>query len=317
MRIAPLTEADAEDAISFIQEGTATPWALQSWITNRIAGVIVRDSTRTIGILPLRPREVQISGQVLTAYYCTAVRVVESHRGIGLGSEMLRVAEAQFCSSTSFICVVRSDPKSAAFNWYRKNGFVVASEISSHDVFPDEMSTTRSSVDLVVAGLGALAPAFSEAVDGVLLQSVSRPGVVAKHRSVDAWQRDLQFHYYSQHYSSAEVFSCGQGDGQLVGLVAFTQMRSQPRFDVLDFEYEDPLLFMRLADVVSRHYSSSYGVPVRWNLGSLEALRLGVESKWIERWRTSLMIRTNKELGSIGNELFKSVDWRYRQIEFV
>lgn len=317
MQIAPLTEADAEDAISFIQEGTATPWPLQSWTNNRIAGVIARDSTRTIGILPLRPRKVLVSGQIFTAYYCTAVRVAETYRGSGLGSEMLKVAEAHFCGSSSFICVVRSDPEGAAFNWYRKNGFVVVAEISSHDVFRDEPQSSVKSADLSISGLDDLSPAVSKFVDEVLSHGIIRPGVVAQHRYVDAWRRDLQFHYYSQHYSSAEVFACGQEDGHLVGLVAYTQMRSEPRFDVLDFEYEDPGTFLRLAEVINRHYSGSCGVPVRWNLGALESRRLGVESRWVERWRTNLMIHIHDGLGLIGNELSQFVDWRYRQIEFV
>lgn len=317
MQIAPLTEADAEDAISFIQEGTATPWPLQSWTNNRITGVIARESTRTIGILPLRPRKVLISGQILTAYYCTAVRVVESHRGSGLGSEMLKVAEAHFCGVSSFICVIRSDSQGAAFNWYRKNGFVVVAEISSHDVFRDEPLSSVRSENLSISGLDDVSPAVSKFVDGVLSHGAMRPGVVAQRRSVDAWRRDLHFHYYSRRYSSAEVFSCGPDGGHLVGLVAYTQMRSEPRFDVLDFEYEDPRVFLRLADVVNRHYSSGNGVPVRWNLGTLEARRLGIESRWVERWRTNLMTRTHNGMGLIGNELSRSVDWRYRQIEFV
>ena len=317
MRIAPLTETDAEDAISFIKEGTATPWAFQSWVNNRIVGAIARDSNRLVGILPLRPRKVLLSGRTLTAYYCTAVRVAESHRGTGLGSEMLKFAEAYFCDSSSFMCVVRSDPESAAFNWYRKNGFVVVAEISSHDVFRDVCLTSEESERLSISGLDDVALAVSKSVDGVLSQGVTRPGAVVERRSVDAWRRDLKFHYYSQYYSSPEIFSCGQKDGHLVGLVAFTRMRSEPRFDVLDFEYENPRLFLQLADVVSRQYSSRYGVPVRWNLGSREARRLGVKSSWIERWRTNLMLRTYKGMESIGNESVESVDWRYRQIEFV
>jgi predicted N-acetyltransferase YhbS len=62
--------------------------------------VVVRDSAKVVGVLPLRPREVVVAGGVLTAYYCTAVRVAGSHRERGLGSAMLDVAKTEFCGPT-------------------------------------------------------------------------------------------------------------------------------------------------------------------------------------------------------------------------
>jgi hypothetical protein len=49
-----------------------------------------------------------------------------------------------------------------------------------------------------------------------------------------------------------------------VGLVADTKMRTEPRVDVLNFEYRDPTWFLRFSDSVVRQYSGRYGVPIGW-----------------------------------------------------
>ena len=279
--------------------------------------VVVRDSEKVVGVLPLRPREVVVAGGVLTANYCTAVRVAEGHRSRGLGSAMLDAAEAEFCGPTSFICVVRSNPKSAAYNWYRKNGFVAASDVSSYDVSGNDLSAGFDLGDLAISELETTEDSISNAIDGILVRASIELGEGALLRSVDSWKRELRYHYYSDLYSRAQASLCGQKGRSLVGLVAYTEMRTEPRFDVLDFEYEDPKWFMRLSDLVVRHYSAKYGVPVRWNLSRAEGQQLGVESQWVERWRTYFMIRLHSRLQSDQVARLYSARWRYRQLDFV
>ena len=82
--------------------------------------------------------------------------------------------------------------------------------------------------------------------------------------SVDSWKRELRYHYYSELYSRSQALLCSQQGRSLVGLVAYTEMRTEPRVDVLDLEYKDPTWFLRFSDLVVRQYSGKYGVPIRW-----------------------------------------------------
>jgi ribosomal protein S18 acetylase RimI-like enzyme len=315
LEFASLTEADAEDAVAFIEEGTATAWPLRSWVNSGMRGIVVKDSGGIVGILPLRPREVTILGEVMTAYYCTAVRVTESYRNSGLGSEMLRIAVSKFCNPTAFVCVVRSDPQSLAFNWYRKNGFHVVAEVSSHDINGDFCAENPH--DLRTSRLETVEQSVLTGINEVLARAKVWTGVVGRNRSVELWRCDLQFHYYSNLYRDAELFICDGESGTLVGLVASTEMQSQPRIDILDFEYTDTQSFLSLANSVVGHYSARHGIPVRWNLGVVEGRKLGVESSWVERWRTNLMVHLHESLDPGRVELLRTHGWRYRQLEFV
>ena len=317
MQIDLLTDADVDEAIAFIQEGTATSWPRQSWLGSQITGLVIRDASRMVGLLPLRPRKVLIAGVAATAYYCTAVRIAPSYRGRGLGSELLAVAKLKFCGSDSFVCVVRSDRNGAAYKWYERNGFVVFAEISSHDLLYVNELKSDTSPGISVTGLHDMTSSLSNAIDEVLNSSISRNEVIGLDRSVGGWRRELGAHYYSQNYSHAEIFRCWKESGSLVGLIAYTEMQSEARFDVLDFEYENSETFRELSEMVVRHFSTKYVIPIRWNLGTSEGQLLGIDSTWRERWRTYLMVLALPGLKQIRSEPLKSVGWRYRQIEFV
>lgn len=318
MKFSVIQESDVAEVIDFVEQGTATPWTRKSWFGSRNSGVVARSQGLVCGVLPLRPLKMRIGESVKTAYYCSAVRVAPKFRNLGIGSRMMEFACDHFITMSSFLVVVRDDPKGSAYRWYVANGFDSVAKVVSylHLRSHDEL-TLGPSTNIQVSSLDVPSSAQNWEWDRLLLREASTTNGSTELDAIDVWRRRMDLHYYSAAYSEHKVFQVTTQGLVLLGLAARTQMRNEPRVDILDFVYRGEgatTSFQSAAQLAVVNLTSDVTKAVFWNLNVLEAMQLGVADKWESRWQTEILTRG---LTSDDRNEIDASFWKYRQLDFV
>lgn len=318
MQLSIIGEGDLGDVVEFIANGTATAWSRESWLGSCNSGVVARDQGQVCGVLPIRPLRRRFGTSIKTANYCSAVRVAPEMRNRGIGRRMMDFAGENYVSPSSFLVVVRDDPQSSAYRWYAANGFESVAKVVSYRVrrVHESPATTPTSL-LRVLELNRLTSEQSNSYQSSLSAAARSPHAFWERKSLDDWRLRMKFHYYSSAYSDQRIFQVAVHDFVLLGLCAYTEMRDEPRVDILDFVYrgDNPARnFAIAAELAVESVTSDRAATVFWNMNVLEAMQLGIAERWEARWQTEVLTRG---LASEDRRNIDSSFWVYRQLDFV
>jgi hypothetical protein len=231
---------------------------------------------------------------------------------------MIEFACDHCVSTSSFLVVVRDDPKSSAYRWYVSNGFESVAKVAS---YRHQMGREQPTFDIPptiqVSGFGG--PTFDQNCrwDDILSGAATTTHKPTEWKTFNDWRQRTEFHYYSAAYSEHKVFQITSQSFVLLGLSARTEMRNEPRIDILEFVYrgeKTDVSFATIAELAVANLTSDITPTLFWNMNVPEATQLGVADRWESRWQTEILARG---LTSDDQKEIAASYWRYRQLDFV
>ena len=120
-----------KNVLNFLKKNVYTKRTKESWIKNSMTATIAKDKKTIIGILPFEKIAIKIHNKFEKVMWISSLFLLPKYRNKKLGKKILEYSKKIFSKNIKYFFVMREDPESKAFRWYKKNGFKVISRILS------------------------------------------------------------------------------------------------------------------------------------------------------------------------------------------
>ena len=124
--------ADRDAILRFVEEMAFNARDASTWDGLGMVAITAWHGSRLVGAIPLEPRWWQLRpGCTVSAVHQTTVGVLPQFQGRGIGSLMQDAIRTHEPALASIVTVFREDEDSAAYRWYRRNGFESAMRVAA------------------------------------------------------------------------------------------------------------------------------------------------------------------------------------------
>lgn len=305
-------DADLEKVLDVIRRSDSTDRTRDTWVKNNMTAVLAVDEEKCIGIIPFEKRSiVLVGGETFDVLWVSAAHVDPDYRSQGIGSQLDQAIGSFFSLKFKAIFVCRQDEGSAAFRWYRKNGYNILTKIISL-----KKKVTKQNIDFDYL--------INDTFEKVLLDESKIFDCFQKNiglwggfpiRDQKFWSKKIQFHYYQSSYRYVVIAIKGEDGFESYAFLGKTCMKDNiSRIDILEIIFSPDLKSKRKLYLAVMDYASKQNAEeVRLQLAERDSELDYVKSFGFEqRWETNL-------IGKIIDQNFSlsEVKWRFFQIDYI
>jgi len=291
IEIQPFENKYLGDALVLIEHSDSTNRSIQTWKGNDMTAILAFDGKKLIGIIPFERCRLSFNGnKINNVLWVSGAHVDSEYRSTGIGSAMDSKIKEYFHPDYQAVFVCRANENSAAYKWYKKNGYQGLSSIISFKK-KVERPLKKSSYELWTNQEDINSHKI-EIYNCFIKNNVSYRGFPQRQKSF--WSNKLDNHYYKDFYNYCIIALIDKKQVIAYAFLGETSMKDNvERIDILEFVMPDNIDMQEKFFAAVMQVAYQRGLrEIRLQLSSQDHHQQQIKSfGFTERWRYKIMGR--------------------------